>query len=449
VRDLILFLALAGVAPLIIRAPIVGVLAWIWVTLMSPQREVYGFLKGFELNFYIAALTAIAWFVSKERKTVPLNLMTIFLVLFGLWTCLTTYMALEPHYSADIWQRTMKTIVLALAVVSLVNTKSRIQAVVWIFVIALGYYAVKGGGFVLITGGRHHVYGPDNTMIADNNSLGLALIVLLPLINYLRMTSQKAIARFACVGAMIFTFLAVIGTYSRGALLAMAAAGATYAMKSRGGVLLLLLAGVLVVSLPSLVPSDWFERMSTIQSYNEDASFEGRVAAWKTSVNIATARPLIGGGFSSTDLDWVTKAYHSPGSLAAGKAAHSIYFEVLGDHGFVGLALYLLMVGAAWFNTSLVLNQTRGRPELDWANKLARMLQVSIVAYLVGGAALSMAYYDGFIVMLALTGSLLQIVRQPVGERAGERAEPRWKQIAADAPPAALPPPDAVARTAG
>jgi probable O-glycosylation ligase (exosortase A-associated) len=297
--------------------------------------------------------------------------------------------------------------------------------VVWILVIALGYYAVKGGGFVLLTGGSHHVYGPVNTMIEDNNALGLALVMLLPLLNYLRVTSTARLTSAAAMAAMALTLVAIVGTYSRGALLSLAACGVAYAIKSRSGFIPLLLGGMLAISLPSLVPSGWFDRMSTIQSYNADASFEGRIAAWKTSMEIVRQRPLIGGGFSSTDLDWVVRSYHVPGSLEAGKAAHSIYFEVLGDTGIVGLLIYLLLVASAWFNTSYVLSVTRGQADLDWANKLARMIQISMVGYLIGGAALSMAYYDGFLVMLAVTAALALTVRQPSLLPVNAR-RPRW-----------------------
>jgi probable O-glycosylation ligase (exosortase A-associated) len=427
-RDLFLLAVLLGVAPLIFRAPILGLLTWLWITLMSPQREVYGFLSNFELNFYVAAITAAGWALSKERKMFPTDLAMGFLVLFALWSSVCTYVALDRGYSLAIWDRTMKTIVLALAVATLANTKTRIQAVLWIFAAAIGYYAVKGGGFVLLTGGRQHVFGPENTMIEDNNSIGLMFVVLLPLMNYLRLTSRIPFTRLICLGVMVCTLLAVIGTYSRGALLALVAAGAAYVFKSRSGVLLALLAAVLVVSLPAVLPASWLERMSTIQTYERDASFEGRRAAWTTSLNIAKARPFTGGGFSAVDLDAVAQQFQSPGSLKAGKAAHSIYFEVLGDTGFVGLGLYLLMVASAALNTSLVLAATRGRAELAWANLLARMLQVSMVAMLVGGAALSMAYYDGFLVLLALTTSLLQVVRRAESLSADADGLPVWRR---------------------
>ncbi|MDB5446811.1 MAG: putative O-glycosylation ligase, exosortase A-associated [Phenylobacterium sp.] len=428
-RDLVLLAALLGIIPLILRAPVVGLLAWIWITLMNPQREVFGFFRGFELNFYVAVLTALSWVASKERKAIPPNLLTIALVVFGAWTCLTTYAALYRPYSAIIWDRTIKSIILALAVATLANSRTRIQAVLWIFMAAIGYYAVKGGGFVLITGGRSHVYGPENTMIADNNALGLVLIVLLPLMNYLRVTSRLSITRLATLSTMGFTLVAIFGTYSRGALVALGAAAAAYAVRSRSGMLIVLAAAVLLSMLPNFLPADWLARMSTIQAYNQDESFTGRVAAWKTSYNIAAARPLIGGGFSAVDVTPIVQQFSSPGSLRSGKAAHSIYFEVLGDHGFVGLALYLLVIVAAWLNTFLVLNATHGRPELAWAGELARMLQVSLVAYLVGGAALSMAYYDGILVILALTASLVHVVHKPETDPAWETSRPSWRQM--------------------
>ncbi|HEX4710789.1 putative O-glycosylation ligase, exosortase A system-associated [Phenylobacterium sp.] len=426
-RDLILFAALAGIVPLILRAPFVGLLTWIWVALLNPQREVWGFISGSQLNQYIAVLTVLAWLISKERRLPAMNLLTAFLLLFGIWTCVATYFALDRSYSAEIWERTGKTILLALAMVTLATSRMRVQAVLWTIMVSIAFYAVKGAGFLIVTGGTHRVFGPDNSMIADNNSLGLALVVLLPLINYLRVTSRRPVVRWACLAVIGCAVLAILGTYSRGALLALGATAAAFAIRSRHGTVLVMAAALLLVGLPSVLPSSWFDRMATIQSYDGDESFEGRQAAWRTSVNIAKARPLVGGGFRAVELDKVAQKFRSKGSLETGRAAHSIYFEVLGDTGFVGLALYLLILLSAWINTSLVLGATRDRPNLHWANLLGRMLQVSMVGLLVGGAALSMAYYDGFLLMLALTASLLHVVRRS-GAGLGESTQPRWKQ---------------------
>ncbi|OJU08138.1 MAG: putative O-glycosylation ligase, exosortase A system-associated [Alphaproteobacteria bacterium 64-11] len=431
-RDLLLLAALAGLVPMVLRAPQIGLLVWTWVTLFNPQREVFGFLRGFELNFYVTVLTVLAWAISRERKTAPLNPVTGMLILFALWVSTTTYNALDYAHSYVIWDRTIKTIILALAILALVNTKARIQALVWVVVVALGYYAVKGGGFVLMTGGRSHVFGPANTMIEDNNQLGLALVMILPLMNYLRVTSRSPAVTKVLLAAMGLTLVAIIGTYSRGALLALAVSAVIYAARSRAGFMPLMMGCLLVLALPSLMPGDWFHRMSTIQTYHQDLSFEGRVEAWRTSFEIARLR-FLGGGFSAVDLDWVAEVYNVPGGLTAGRAAHSMYFEVLGDHGFMGLALYLMLIVAALFNTSVVIGSTRDRPGMEWAGQLARTLQISIAGYLVGGAALSMAYYDGFFILLALSGALALAMRSPISQ-AARQFTPRWSQAALPAP---------------
>ncbi|HXS06877.1 MAG TPA: putative O-glycosylation ligase, exosortase A system-associated [Rhizomicrobium sp.] len=426
-RDLILLAALLAAVPMIFRAPQIGILTWIWITLLNPQQEVYGFLSAFQLNLYIAILTAVAWVFSRERKTAPLNPITLFLVLFGLWASVTTYYALQRDFSYVLWDRTIKTLILALAILAIANNKARIHAIIWMVVLSLGYYGVKGGGFVLVTGGGNHVFGPQSSMIADNNNLGLALVMILPFMNYLRITSGVRWVRWALLAAIFLTMLAIVGTYSRGAIFALVVTGIAYAVRSRSGIIPLVLGGLILTSLPSIVPSNWFERMSTINSYSADSSFEGRVRAWQTSINIAKAR-ITGGGFSSVDLNWVSQAFRTAGSSVQGRAAHSIYFQVLGDHGFIGLVLYLLILAAAWYNTSAVILAARDRPEMEWAARLARTTQVSMIGYLVGGALLSMAYYDGFIILLTMSGALLLYVKQPLGNQAKSAFVPLWRR---------------------
>lgn len=437
-RDLLLLAALFGVAPLILRSPFVGVLTWLWVALMNPHQEVSGFLQGAQLNLVIAALTVVAWLTSKERKTLPPNPFVAALLVFAGWICVTTYFALDRVHAAPLLDRTLKSIVLALAVIMLANSRARLQAVIWGLVISIGYYGAKGGGFVLLTGGRHHVFGPAHSMIEDNNALGLALVVLLPLMFYLRLTSARPLVRWGLLGLIGLTLIAILGTYSRGALVALAASVVVYAVRSRYGVALLLAGAIAAAALPAVMPGKWLDRMATIQSASEDASFQDRISAWRTSFNIAQARPLIGGGFSAVEANAVAETYRSPGSLAHGRAAHSIYFQVLGDTGFLGLVLYLALVAAAGFNTLWVLYMVRGRADLRWAGPLARMLQVSLVGFLAGGAALSMAYYDGVMMLFALTAALAETVRRPATVAAAS-SEPRWKQVTRPALAAAAP----------
>src|SRR5260221_7951331 len=169
-----------------------------------------------------------------------------------------------------------------------------------------------------------------------------------------------------------------------------------------------------------IMPADWNRRMDTTQSPEDDTSFQGRVQVWRFSYNIALARPFVGGGLGASENGTVFNTY-SVDYLPFGRAAHSIYFQVLGDHGFAGLLIFLSILGAVWRQCTVVKKRAAGRSELAWAVDLATMIQVSWAGYMVAGAALSMAYYDLAYIELGAIVALRQIVRQvdAVPARAG------------------------------
>ena len=131
----------------------------------------------------------------------------------------------------------------------------------------------------------------------------------------------------------------------------------------------------------------------------------GRVIAWKINTLVALDHPATGAGFrASQDLSvWLHYARDfsrldfvptDPPDPVAAHAAHSIYFQVLGDHGFVGLGLFLLFWALTWRTATWVRRNAQPAEDLRWAGRLASMAQVSLVGYFVGGAFLSLAYFD-------------------------------------------------------
>ena len=429
-RDIILLVGFGIIMALTFRSSIVGLLAWIWVALMNPQREVFSFLKGAQLNIIIAVFTLGIFFASKERKKFPVNGVTVGLILFAAWTCLTTAFALDHSLADGPWQTVLKSIALALLAATMASNPTRIQAIVWAVVVSLAYFGIKGGGFVLLTGGHGHVNGPENSMISDNNDLGLALAALLPLINYLRASSKNVWVKIALIATMTLTAFAILGTYSRGALIALLVGGVAMALRSRSGVILVVVTAVLAAAAPAVLPHSWTQRMTTIGTYSDDTSFEGRVEAWRTTMKMIEARPLVGGGYDAIESDVVAKTYRTVRGLPEGRAAHSIYFQVLGDQGVIGFVIYISILIAAFFNTQSVIRSAAGNPEMRWMRDLALAMQVSFITYLVGGIALSMAYYDFFLVMLAMSAALLALARQSQTVEEGAKKRPAWTRLA-------------------
>jgi len=94
---------------------------------------------------------------------------------------------------------------------------------------------------------------------------------------------------------------------------------------------------------------------------------------------------------------------------------------VLGEHGFIGLALYLIIFLFA-FKYTISTIRRRANAEGAWTHRLARMIQVSLIAFAVGGAALSMAYYDLLIILWFMMPNIAAIASQYVPQPAA-----KWK----------------------
>jgi len=84
------------------------------------------------------------------------------------------------------------------------------------------------------------------------------------------------------------------------------------------------------------------------------------------------------------------------------QGAHSSYFSVLGEHGFVGLFLFLMLGFVSWRTGAWVMKYAADSDSLTWARDLAGMIQVSLMGFAVGGAFLSLAYFDLLYHLVAL-----------------------------------------------
>ena len=304
--------------------------------------------------------------------------------------------------------------ILFIIIYSLINNRIRIHALIWMIVISIGYYGAKGAVPTVLSGGMSSVAGPGGSMISDNNTIALAMVMTLPLMNYLRMQSDKAWVRWALFSVLILTTLSVFGSYSRGGFLALLGLSMVYWWRSSRKIVSM----VVVVGIGSMfaafMPQQYFDRLNTIETASEtDGSFIGRVEARQVGINIAAAKPL-GVGFRGYETGRVFQKYSPAGGTERPRAMHSIYFEVLADHGYGGLVLFLLIGFFTWRNTRWIFKATLRLPKLKWANDLAHMLELSIIGYAIGGAALSMAYYDVYWAVVAVSVSLRLLIQKTI-----------------------------------
>lgn len=398
-RDLIITLIVLGSVPFILRRPALGAIMYVWLSIMNPHRLAWGFAHDFPFAMIVAVATVLGLLFRDERWAIPWKAPSVLLLLFTLWMCVTTLFALAPDLAYPQWWRVMKIMVMIFVVLIALNERKHIDWLVWALVISLGFYGVKGGIFTLVGGGTDLVFGPPGSYIEENNALAMALLMTIPLIWYLRMRATKPWQRWALLGAIALCAFSALGSYSRGALVTIGPMAAFLWWKSRHKAMLAILLIVMVPIGVGLMPDKWFDRMATITEYQADASALGRINAWQMTFNLAKDRPIVGGGFQIYEPKIFARYAPDPLNL---HAAHSIYFSALGEHGFVGLALLLLLGISTWRCAGWIILNTKGRLELRWLADLALMSQVSLVAYAVGGAFLSVLYFDLPYYLLAL-----------------------------------------------
>jgi probable O-glycosylation ligase (exosortase A-associated) len=407
-RDILVFLAIFLPLPVVLARPFLGILLWHWFSLMNPHRFAWGFAYTFPFAVAIGATTLAAWLFSREPKHVPWRAPMILLVLLWAWTCLTTLTAMSPDLAFEKWEQTSKILLMTVVTAAMLTTANRLRMLVWLTVVSLGFYGVKGGLFALATGGQHRVFGPPDTFMTDNNAIALALGMALPLIAYLAETEAKKWVRWGLVAAFGLTTIAVLFTFSRGGLLGLAIVLVGLWWRTKQRIAWAALGVLSLGTLFALAPEKWIDRTASIEEYQTDSSAQSRFEMWGMAVRIAADEPITGGGFRVFKEPAIYPLYNPQAELV--RDVHSMYFEVLGEHGFVGLALFVLIGAATILTGNRIRANTKGRPELAWAHRLAAMLQISIAGYAVSGAFLTLGFFDLSFLLVALMVGLRMTV---------------------------------------
>lgn len=409
-RDLILLFAFVAIIPFIFKRPVVGALAYALVSLMNPHRLTYGFAHNFPFAMYLCIMTLVAIVISSEKKRIPMSPPVVVLLLFCTWYTLATFFAQLPDAAWIDWDRISKIMLMIFVTILTVRTASDVKLLALTVALALGFWGVKSGIFVILSGGGRGLLGPSSSFIADNNTLALALVTITPLIAYLITQVDSKWLKRGVMAMAGLTALAAIGSYSRGALLGAVAMGFFLWLKSNQKLKIGLAFALLVPVVLFNMPEEWMGRMQTIETYEEDASATGRINSWMFAIRIASEFPL--GGGPNVYSPYMFRIYAPDPDRFYD--AHSIYFQVLGELGYVGLAIFLALFAATWRTGTRVIRHCQGQPDLAWASMLARMCQVSLIGYLTAGAFLTLAYYDLIYYVIAILVTLDKVlIRYP------------------------------------
>ena len=423
-RDLVLLGAMLLLVPMGMANAFIAYLLCGWVSMLSPAYYLYGFMDDVRFNLIFALITIAALFTGRDRfknRLGFINPTVVLMLLFMLHGILCALFAYPDNpLNESLAIQFVKTLIYCLLAPLLLTTRFRLHALLLMLALGLGFHGVVEGLKVIKSGGGHRPLGIPSSMMSDNNQLAVAMVMALPIFFYLYQYSQRKLVRIGFFCTIAFTVACILGTMSRGGLVGLLALALWFVLTSRHKIGALVIIVFLSVTTVAVAPENMFSRVDSIQDIENDSSFMGRVSAWKISSAVALKNPIFGGGFHAIQYTPTWDAYRyqqgllgwvmTPPPDERGKAAHNIFFEVMGDLGFVGLGLFGLLFLNAFRARAEIRRHTSGGRWL-WARDMSDMLFLSIFAYMISGSAVSMAYFEPFYLILMAMEMLRQWVR--------------------------------------
>jgi len=411
-RDIIISGLLLGSLPLCFFRPWIGVLVWSWVGYMAPHKLMWNWTHLLPWAQMVAISTLAGLPFNGGWRPIPKSLLWYLLLgLWGVFLLSTVFAVYQEDAWGKFWQ-VSKILLVTVLTLGLFQDQKRLRYLIWVIVLSIGYYGVKGGIWALLTGGANKVMGPEGTFLTGNTEIGLALVMILPLILFLRQVEERYNFRQMLLGIFLLCIVAIIFTHSRGALLGLLVMLGLLFLKSRAKIIFL--CGILI-GVPlflSFAPDAWFNRMDTIQNYEGESSAMGRLWSWELAWRMGLDKPIFGLGFRPFRAEMY--AYYTPHLPVRSADAHSIYFQVLAEHGFVGLAVYLSLLGLTLVALRKIRKDSKRDPETAWITNYADMIFAGLVGFAITGAFLSMSYFDLYFHYLAIA-IILQKMNQRVG----------------------------------
>lgn len=396
----------------VISLPFVAVVLHLWFDLTAPQFAFWNHFGDIGVSTFSAGIVAVAFCLGYRGK-LKLTPISGTLILFIIWFCITYLDAIAPVAAAHKFDRAIKSLPLVVLCMVMLTTRRRIELLMWMYLAAICVFGARAGAVTLVTGGG---YGLDITgnsvgsVMFESSTFAVALLTAIPLLFYaykyslLLENPQRFKWLFIVVGML--NLIAVVGTYARSGLVAATAMAITSLFllpnKFRNGITL----GLCVTAGLLLAPEGWFERMATINTFNDDASASGRVAAWKYAWELASTR-VMGGGFGAFNLHLFAEKASSP-DIVRNVESHSWFFEAMGEHGFIGcflltfiFACSLVSCYKAAFNKQFV-----NGPEA-WRRHLGRAMLLSMIGLTIGGLFIGIGSHTFTYILPAICSGFL------------------------------------------
>jgi probable O-glycosylation ligase (exosortase A-associated) len=394
------------------RRPFVFVLAYTYIDIVAPQKVSWGVLQHLPISLIAFVCAFLAWAVADDKRGLRLSLRQALLVILLIYCSLTTQTADFPDNALDKWSWVWKALLFATFLPLTLRTRLRFEGLVLTMVLSVSVIVIGGAIKTLSSGGGYgelKLLVNDNTGLYEGSIISTVAIAVIPLSFWLakhstlfkpdwRVKLYAVAISFACL-------LMPIGTQARTGLICVGILVVMTLRTAKNRFLLIgLLCGAALVAMP-LLPASFTNRMSTIGNHQADQSASTRVAVWKWTIDYVKQHPF-GGGFEvyranklvidkvDVEQDGSNINVSHEQIFDQARAFHSSYFEMLGEQGYPGLSLWLLLHLLGVIQMELVRQRFRREtdPQSQWIAPLANALQQAQVVYLFGSLFVGIAF---------------------------------------------------------
>ena len=380
-RDYVVLIFLAGCIYAALKKPWLGVLSLAVFSYLNPHAYAWGFVRSLPVYYVLFLVVAFRTFTAKDKDSIPKDWRITVFILLWIYFAITSTQAYFPDIA---WQRfwfITKIYLPFFFTLVLINTRFKLYCLVVTIAASIGIVAVKGGLFAILHGFSARVYGPPDTQFAENNAFAVAMLICIPLLLIWQRETRNSLFKRGILLAIPIIYAASLSSWSRGALITMSVLTLMLILNSKHKFLAIPLVLVGAFLVKDYLPQEWFGRMHTLETYQEDSSAMSRIEAWIDGWNHTLEHPFVGAGFEGwkfvTQRDW-----------------HSSYVEMFSEHGFIAFGLWLSLIVGTLISMTTLPKKTFQVEGMEWVANYCFMLRASLICYMVGTAFLGLSYWD-------------------------------------------------------
>ena len=380
-RDYVVLIFLAGCIYAALKKPWLGVLSLAIFSYLNPHAYAWGFVRSLPVYYVLFLVVAFRTFTAKEKDSIPKDWRITVFILLWIYFAITSTQAYFPDIA---WQRfwfVTKIYLPFFFTLVLINTRFKLYCLVVTIAASIGIVAVKGGLFAILHGFSARVYGPPATQFEENNAFAVAMLICIPLLLIWQRETRNSLFKKGILLAIPIIYAASLCSWSRGALITMTVLTLMLILNSKHKLLAIPLVLVGAFFVKDYLPQEWFGRMHTLETYQEDSSAMSRIQAWTDGWNHTLEHPFVGAGFDGwrevTQRDW-----------------HSSYVEMFSEHGFIAFGLWLSLIVGTLISMTTLPKKTFQVEGMEWVANYCFMLRASLICYMVGTAFLGLSYWD-------------------------------------------------------